>query len=134
MPRSSLWQKFDRKVRTLERCLPLSRHSVKPPSPTYTRATIDTIELFVRRPPRDMRKELDAAVGKRVGITDVLDKGRRVSVLAAVNRVPLSALPVLAKFASIKGSSIYRVDIAFDFDAAEDVLEYYSHGSTATPC
>ena len=91
-----------------------------PVKPTLVRASIDTIELFCRIPPKGLRTRIEAVVGRRIKIAPVIIKkgGQEFHVgdRAIVNQPTLEVLPVLSKLLRYhRGVSMHQVDIAFDF-------------------
>jgi len=90
--------------------------------PLGTRATVDTIELFFRRPPEGLRTRIESILGSRIQIKRCVDKtGYQWGVRVIINRPTLVVLPVLAHFLRRdKWSRTMRVDVAVDFSMASE--------------
>ena len=105
-----------------------------PPTPLTTRASVDTVELFLRRPPMGLRRRIERVVGRRVQIEDCTDRtGHWQGVRVIVNRPTLASLAVLEGInRAERGSVICRVDIAIDFEMntegeADALAEWIDH-------
>ena len=84
--------------------------------PITSIATIDTCELFHRRPPSGFRRNIESALGRRVKIDICRDKyGNQQGQRMIVNRPNLAVLPVLGEYRNDWGCTTYRVDVAVDF-------------------
>ena len=86
--------------------------------PVVTVASVDTIELVLRRPPAGLRRQVEAIVGGRREIKDIVDRtGQWRGVRLIVNRPNRSALKLLSGLVRSRwsGCSVSRVDIAVDF-------------------
>jgi hypothetical protein len=92
--------------------------SFKQPPPLMTRASVDTVEIFLRRPPSGLRRQVEKTVGRRVLIRECFDRyGQRQGVRLAVNRPTSACLAILESIhRAERGSAISRVDIAIDFE------------------
>jgi hypothetical protein len=107
-----------------------------PVKPASVRASIDTIELFCRIPPRGLRTRIEAVVGRRIKIEDIVIRGdRRVGCRSIINHPTLDQLPVLHdELLKGDGGCIHRVDVAYDFgfrteDDADQFRDYLDqHG------
>jgi hypothetical protein len=88
-----------------------------------TRASIDTIELFFKRPPEGLRTRLEAAHGRRIKIEDCFDRttGEVWGVRAIINRPNRWVIMIARELLQANRSAcIHRVDIAFDFDTSSE--------------
>ena len=84
--------------------------------PITSIATIDTCELFHRRPPSGFRRNIEFALGRRLKIDICRDKyGNQQGQRMIVNRPNLAVLPVLGEYRNDWGCTTYRVDVAVDF-------------------
>jgi hypothetical protein len=89
------------------------------PNPAATAASNDTLELFIPRPIRGVRKRIEAATGERAHIKNCHDAtGKFRGVRAIFNRPTREARALINQIMrAVPGSVISRVDIAVDFHA-----------------
>jgi len=86
--------------------------------PAATVITVDTVELFLRRPPRGLRGKVEAATGERPHTEDVVDRTKRWrGARLIVNRPNRSTLKLMSRLVRDRrlGACVSRVDIAVDF-------------------
>ncbi len=82
-------------------------------------ALIDTVEIFIRWPPRGLRKQVEAVTGREAHIVDCANRetgeiyGVRV-IANSPSRNTLAFLSDLARRRSIQ-ACVHRVDVAIDF-------------------
>ena len=97
-------------------------------NPAATRASIDTIELFVRRVPRGFPAQMGKLFGKRIEVKEVRDRtGHFRGLRIPINRPRSRDIPILARIARDRalGCCVSRVDIAVDIhtESAEEAAE-----------
>jgi hypothetical protein len=97
-------------------------------------ASIDTIEIFMPRPPAALRRNIEASTGRRAHVEDCFDKaGKFRGTRAIFNRPTLPALAVIRKIMrAAKWSTISRADIAVDYhteseDRAGALIDWLDH-------
>jgi hypothetical protein len=94
------------------------------PTPEATVATIDTIELFVRRPPAGLRSRLREAQGASIGWKPYRRAGQFWGARVTVNRPNRATIGLMARLVRDRsiGCTVKRVDVAVDF-SVEDYAE-----------
>ncbi len=113
----------------------IRRRAPLPPTPLKTTASVDTIELFLRIPPRGLRSRIERVIGRRCQIEELVDRtGHRQGVRVIFNKPTLDVLAIIAEInRAERQSAISRVDFAFDFyvegadeeDALADWIDQY---------
>jgi hypothetical protein len=89
----------------------------------WTRISIDTIELFFRIPPEDLRTRLQAAHDERIQIEDCVDRrtGEVWGVRAIINRPNRRVIMIACELLQAnKSARLSRVDIAVDFQTSSE--------------
>lgn len=97
-----------------------ARLNQTPAAPLSSKATIDSVEFFVRFPPRGLGKKIYQAIGRRIEIKQCWstnEDGERVfqGVRVPVNHPTHAALTALFDLMAECGGVVCRVDVAYDF-------------------
>ena len=103
--------------------------------PLASRASVDTIEVFLGRPPAGLRRRIERATGQCAQIKDCVDRtGHWQGARVIFNRPTPACLAVIADISRVeRQSTICRVDVAVDFrvnsesdvDALADWIDHH---------
>jgi hypothetical protein len=95
-----------------------------PGNPIKVVASCDTVELFVYKPPKGMRRLIEQAQQGKIKTRNVFKHGRYVGTIFAVNQPKPAVLPVLDWLVEhVPWCWRHRFDIAFDLEAVNGADE-----------